>query len=199
MAPTYTETTVRAKDMAATQRYVDATGGRLLYAHFWSVAGIWTLVDPSVLSSTGAVRRLTFEKAMMANEMYLLGDGLLAVEPPLVFSMIMDREEVQVAERLGDGEETRQVMVSGVELLNVGRVITDPVERKLAWFLIRNGRWPQTEEYQFDNEGRLERVDYICSPEISDEEAARQIAAQGMAIVGALSTLNTRKFLVLQG
>lgn len=193
--PTDMATTVRAKDMAAALGYAETTGGRLLYAHFWSLAGLWTLVDPSVFESDGTLHRLSLEEAMKANEMYLLGDGWLAVEPPLVFSVIMDRHKEQVVERLGDGEDTRRVIVRGVELLNAGRVISDPVEWRLARFLIWNGRWPQTEELRFDEEGRLARIDYVCSPDIPDEEAARQIAAQGMAIVGPLSALNTRRFL----
>lgn len=195
VAPTDTATTVRAKDMAAARRYAEATGGRLLYAHFWSLTGLWTLVDPSVFDSVGTPHRLTLEEAMKANEMYLLGDSWLAVEPPLVFSVIMDRDKEQVVERIDDGEETRRITISGVELLNAGRVIADPVEQKLAWFLILNGRWSHAQEPRFDEDGRLASMDYVCSPEIPDEQAARQIAAQGMAIVDALSTLNTRRFL----
>ncbi|WP_290050369.1 hypothetical protein [Amycolatopsis solani] len=195
VAPNATTATVRAKDLSAAQRYADATGGRLLYAHFWSHTGLWTLVDPSAFDSTGSLRRLTLGESMKANEMYLLGDSWLAVEPPLVLSVITDRDKEQVVERHSGTADTRRITVRRMELLNAGRLITDSAEWKLAWFLIWNGHWAPTENLQFDKNGRLERINYVFSPDIPDEVAARQIAARGMAIVGALSTLSTRRFL----
>jgi hypothetical protein len=197
VAPTGTglEAKVRAKDMASTQAYAQATGGRLLYALFWSRMGMWTLVDPSVFSLTGSQQRLSIQDAMKANEMHLLGDGMLATEPPLTFSAIMDRGKERVVEQLPDGEETRAFTIGGVELLSAGRVITDPDEQKLAWFLMLHGGWPQTEEPRFDDQGRLVRLDYISAPETPDEGAARQIEEQGFAFFGTLSTLYTLRFL----
>jgi hypothetical protein len=127
--------------------------------------------------------------------MHLLGDGMLATEPPLTFSAIMDRGKERVVEQLPDGEETRAFTIGGVELLSAGRVITDPDEQKLAWFLMLHGGWPQTEEPRFDDQGRLVRLDYISAPETPDEGAARQIEEQGFAFFGTLSTLYTLRFL----
>lgn len=195
VAPTDLETTVRAKDMAAAKGYAEATGGRLLYALFWSCIGIWSLVDPSVFRHEGNVKRLALTDAIKADEMYLLGDSMLASEPPLTFSVNMDRTKEQVVDRPGDGEETRKVTISGVELLSAGQIITDPTEQKLAWFLIMHGGWSHTEESQFDDDGRLARLNYVCAPDIPDEEASREIEQQGFAIFGPLSALYTRRFL----
>ncbi|MFF7250519.1 hypothetical protein ACFZBU_42395 [Embleya sp. NPDC008237] len=189
------EAKVRAKDMASTQAYAQATGGRLLYALFWSRMGMWTLVDPSAFSIAGSQRRLSFVDAIKVNEMYLLGDGMLAIEPPLTFSVITDRDRERVVERLPDGEETWAFTIGGIELLSAGRTITDPDEKKLAWFLMLHGDWPQTEEPQFDEQGRLARLDYISAPEAPDEDAARQIEEQGFAFFGTLSRLYTLRFL----
>ncbi|MFC9140895.1 hypothetical protein ACFTWM_03130 [Streptomyces bacillaris] len=196
VAPTGTglEAKVRAKDMASTQAYAQATGGRLLYALFWSRMSMWTLVDPSVFSLAGSQQRLSFVDAIKVNEMHLLGDGMLATEPPLTFSVIMDRDKERVMERLADGE-TRELTIGGVELLSAGRVITDPDEQKLAWFLMLHGDWSQTEKPRFDEQGRLVRVDYISAPETPDEDAARQIEEQGFAFFGTLSRLYTLRFL----
>ncbi|WP_329453562.1 hypothetical protein OG894_44305 (plasmid) [Streptomyces sp. NBC_01724] len=195
VAPKGREAKVRAKDMAAAQAYTQATAGRLLYALFWSEMGMWTLVDPSVFSDAGSKKRLSFIDAVKANEMHLLGDAMLASEPPLTFSVIMDRDKEQVMERLGNGEETRAFTIGGVELLSAGRVITDPDEKKLAWFLLLHGGWPQTEKPRFDDHGRLVQLDYISAPETPDEDAARQIAEQGFAFFATLSNLYTLRFL----
>ncbi|MFI8456886.1 hypothetical protein [Kitasatospora sp. NPDC085464] len=196
VAPTGREAKVRAKDMAAAQAYAQATGGRLLYALFWSGMGMWTLVDPSVFNQVGTQQRLPLGEAIKANEMQeLLGDGMLASEPPLTFSVIMDRDKERVVEQLGDGEETRAFTIGGVELLSAGRAITDPGEQNLAWFLMLHSSWIETEEPHFDGQGRLARIDYAYRPYAPDEDAARQIAEQGMAFFGALSTLYTLRFL----
>ncbi|MER7878363.1 hypothetical protein ABTY63_33290 [Streptomyces solisilvae] len=120
--PASLEAKVRAKDMAAAQTYAQATGGRLLYAHFWSGMGMWTLVDPSVFNRVGSQQRLPFVDAIKANEMQsLLGDGMLATEPLLTFSVAMDPEKEKLA-----GNDWRALTIGGVELRSAGQVITDP-------------------------------------------------------------------------
>ncbi|MDX3354821.1 hypothetical protein PV703_16215 [Streptomyces sp. ME01-24h] len=196
VAPTSLEAKVRAKDMAAAQAYAQTTGGRLLYALFWSGMGMWTLVDPAVFNHAGSQQRLSFFDAIKVDKMHLLGDGMLASEPPLTFSVIMDRDKERVVERLGNGEETRAFTIGAVKMLSAGRVITDPDEQKLAWFLILHGDWPQTQEPRFDDQGRLVRLDFVSAPKMPpDEDAARQIAEQGFAFFGTLSKLYTLRFL----
>jgi hypothetical protein len=194
--PSDKRSTVRDVDMAAAQRYADATGGRLLYAHYWTIVGQWTLVDPSAFNSSGARQRISLEDAFKSNEMSaLLGDGMIATEPPITVSVIMDRDKERVVKRLDEGKDIRHFAPDRMQLLNAGKVVTDPLEQQLAWFLFWNSRWPVTEEYQFDEDGHLARVDCVCAPYLPDEEAARQIKEQGMAIVGALSEMNTRRLL----
>ncbi|BFV57541.1 hypothetical protein KCMC57_up26450 [Kitasatospora sp. CMC57] len=189
------EAKIRAADVTAAQAYAQATGGRLLYALFWSRMRMWTLVDPSTFRLVGKYQRLSATDAAMANEMHLLGDGHLATEPPLTFSVVMNRDQERVVERLGEGEETRALTIGGVELLAAGRIITAPDERRLAWFLMLHGGWSETQTSHFDDEGRLERLDYVFAPDLPDDVAVRQMAEQGFAFLDTLSTLYTRQFL----
>ncbi|MEU6979990.1 hypothetical protein [Streptomyces sp. NPDC046371] len=156
---------------------------------------MWTLVDPSVVSLVGSHQRLSLLDAIKASEMHLLGDGMLATEPPLTFSVIMDRDKERVVERLGNGEETRAVTIGGVEVLSAGQVITDPDERNWAWILLLHGDWPQKQESQFDKLGWFVRVDFVSEPETPDEEVARQIEEQGLAFFGCLGKLYVQRFL----
>ncbi|MGW6405375.1 hypothetical protein [Streptomyces sp. NPDC055134] len=188
--PVGLEAKVRAKDMAAAQTYAQATGGRLLYAHFWSGMGMWTLVDPSAFNCIGSQQRLPFVDAIKANEMQsLLGDGMLASEPPLTFSVAMDPEKEKLT-----GNDWRALTIGGVELRSAGQVITDPDEQNLAWFLVWHGDWEGTMQSHFDDQGRVERVDFIYRPE-TDDDGARLIAEQGFAFFGPLSKLYTLRFL----
>ncbi|MDH6223649.1 hypothetical protein [Streptomyces sp. MJP52] len=189
VAPADLEAKVRAKDMTASQAYAKATGGRLLYAHFWSRMGVWTLVDPSVFNRVGNQQRLPIIDAVKANEMHLLGDGMLASEPPLTFSVRMDTEKEKLA-----GNGWRALTIGGVELSSAGKVITNPDEQKLAWFLFWHGDWEEVTEHCFDDQGRVERIDFVCRPE-TDDDGARRIAQQGFAFFGPLSKLYTLRFL----
>ncbi|MEV3998985.1 hypothetical protein ACFYPK_28515 [Streptomyces halstedii] len=190
VAPGDLEAKVRSKDMTAAQAYAEATGGRLLYAHFWSSMGMWTLVEPSVFNPVGSQQRLPFADAFKANEMQsLLGDGMLASEPPLTFSVTMDREKEKLSR-----DDWRALTIGGVELLGAGRVITDPDELRLAWFLVWYGGWDETTETHVDDQGRVERIDFIYRPE-TDEDGERQIAEQGFAFFGPLSKMYTLRFL----
>ncbi len=186
---------VRADDMAAAQAYARMTGGRLLYAHYWAGPNLWTLVDPSRFEKAGAQRRLSISSAMKGNEMVLLGDATLAGTWPLTISVLFDPEQEQSATGPDAQEGERLVAVTGLQLANAGQVITDPVEKKLAWFLAQYAGWVPEEATHTDGDGRIVRLDYNLSPD-GDEEAFATYTQQGFAVFGALSSVYTRRFLM---
>jgi hypothetical protein len=183
---------VRARDMEATEAYARATGGRLLYAHYWSGPNLWTLVAPTAFQRDATQQRLTLPDAMMANEMGILGDGMLGSQPPLTMSVKMDPSREQTAEGESNTDQ-RLLTTDGVELLSAGTVIQDPVEWKLAWFLAWNGGWVPEQTVRMDSRDRVTSIDFEFTP--TDYEEHRQdIAEQGFAFFGALSTLYTARF-----
>ncbi|WP_159027839.1 hypothetical protein [Streptomyces pactum] len=183
---------VRAKDMEATEAYARATGGRLLYAHYWSGPNLWTLVPPSAFQRDVGQQRLTVSAAMMANEMGILGDAFLGGKPPLTVSVLMDTGMEKSVEA-EDESDQRLMTTAGVELSSAGKVIKDPAELKLAWFLAWHSGWIPTQRAQFDSLGRVARINYDFAPDV-DKDQMREIAKQGFAFFGALSTLYTARF-----
>ncbi|MEU8718234.1 hypothetical protein [Streptomyces sp. NPDC048663] len=190
-----TKVKVRADDMDAAQAYARLTHGRLLYAHYWAGPNLWTLVDPSRFDEIGSQRHLPFASAMKGNEMALLGDAQLAGKPPLTISLLFDpaQEEPSAGQDAQEGE--RLVAITGRELSNAGKVITDPLEQRLAWFVAQYAGWAVDEQMHTDGDGRCVRLDYHLAPE-ADDEADAAYSQQGFAFFGALSSLYTRRFLM---
>lgn len=182
---------IRAKAMDAANSYARATSARLLYAHYWAGPNLWTLVPPEAFNDGGNYRRLTLPAAMAANEMYLLGDWLVGTRPPLTFSLLVDPDQEQ-ADPGGDANQ-RVVTIAGVELFASGSALDEAVEKDFAWLLIRYGGWAVQRSVHEDALGRVARIDFNFAPDV-DEDTAREIAAQGFAIVGALSSLATARF-----
>ncbi|MGW5715102.1 hypothetical protein ACWEVP_02960 [Amycolatopsis sp. NPDC003865] len=184
---------MRLMDLQPLLDYSKLTGARLLLAHYWSGWNRWTLVDPAVLVARGAkTLRLNFETAMKKNELGILGDAEIGTTPPLVLSLIA-RSGHQDHRDFGDRNEYRFV-VGATEVSAAGAVLTDPEERRVAWFLMLHGGWP-VEERPVIKDGRVVRIDYVFEPpESSDEELSQDIFQQGFAMVGSLSSMYSHAY-----
>jgi hypothetical protein len=125
---------VRAKDLDAEQRYADMTSARLLVATYWSWLNVWTMVDATVLERTGNYKVLSFETALVANELALLGDANLGTKPPLQVAFAADLERPRGNDHVRDDQRELNFFIADVELYCDGQRIVDPVERRIAWF-----------------------------------------------------------------
>lgn len=81
---------IRAVDIDEERRYAKMTGARLLIAHYWSAMNLWSLVDSSVLEPDGKYLALSFETALLANELAALGDHFISIPPPVSVRFIAD-------------------------------------------------------------------------------------------------------------
>lgn len=179
---------VRGKDLEQQLRYAELTGARLVLAHYWSALNRWTVVDPNALVYRDGHAQLPIETAIEADELGLLGDAQIGTEPPLVFSLLADSSE-QTRRTRGAGEQQIGFTVDAIEFASAGRTLTDPVEQRIAWFLMLHGAWRTTEEPEIEN-GRLVRVKYVCKPpDADDDQVAEAVARQGFAFVGSLSSM----------
>lgn len=184
---------VRIQDLDPLSRYAKLTGARLLFAHYWSSLNLWTLVDASVLvPHDGRKLVLDFKSAMMANELGLVGDAHIGTEAPLAFSFIADLADQERVDR-GAHKEFR-FKVGAVERASGGRVLTEPQQQKIAWFLMMHGRWPSTEQPVVEG-GRLVRINYEFRPAVpDDEDHAEAISRQGFALVDSLSSMYSNAY-----
>jgi len=180
---------LRAADIDALRRYADLTGARLLLAHYWSAWNLWTLADAAVFERHDEKLIVDMETAMKASELGLLGDASIATVPPLTLSLLADPSVAQTAT---PGEPGGQMeigfTIGAIELSAGGDVLTDDVERTIAWFLIQFGRWKLTEDVVI-NDGRLERIDLVFAPE-------EPVAGQGFEVVGQLSSMYSAMYML---
>ncbi|MGH3451523.1 MAG: hypothetical protein ACRDQW_12535 [Haloechinothrix sp.] len=91
--------------------------------------------------------------------------------------------------RVGTDEQQVGFTVGAVEFASAGRTLTDPVEQRIAWFLMLHGGWSTSEQPEIEN-GRLARVKYVCEPPgADDDQVPEAVARQGFAFVGSLSSM----------
>ncbi len=79
---------IRAEALAELREYARLTGGRLMFAHFWSGINWWTLVDADRLTPNGKYFELTFKAAGCADELGLLGDRMLMTTSTITVMML---------------------------------------------------------------------------------------------------------------
>ena len=173
------------RNLDGLQRYADLVGGRPVVAIFWAAPGIWTLVGLERFERTATRARIRLPEAMHGNEMAILGDRMVGTVPPLEFRI--DFEEVGPRAASEDRESYQVTLkVTGVRLSAGGRPLTKKAERRLLFYLVMNGPWPEREHYEED-EGKARHVRFVFEP----EEWSRQ---QGFALLGWYSELFTRAY-----
>lgn len=177
---------VRVADVEAWQRWGELVGAPVSLALWWAVPGQWTLVNLDRLQPRGSKLEIDFPGAYAANEMSRLGDSLLGTKPPLVFRMKV-RQLGDIDPQTGKA----RVEVTSVDLMADDRTLSDELERRIAWYFLRFGRWEVKQEPQLGPTGEVIAIDLVAQPEIVDAE--RQ-AEQDFASVGMLSSLYAALF-----
>jgi len=184
---------VNARELEGMQRYSELTGARLVLAHYWAVPGMWSVVDSSVLSRDGERLMLPLTTAMKANELEALGDAWIGTRPPLVLSLIADPSKPRAVRDKTEEEQEVAFTVGAVELSCAGRVLTDEVEKRIAWFLMWFGGWEGHKELRCSDDGKPERLDFVVEPSVPPEAPE---AMQEVQMVGQLSSMYSALFTV---
>ena len=170
------------------QRYAELNSIPLKIAIYWSRWNIWTLLDPRQINTDETKIRISLANALSHNEMYLLGDCIIGTAPPLSFRIHADREKPR---KVVYGGESR-FAIKRVCLCSAGMDIIDPVERRIAWFLILNGNWHETEEHLEIEDDLVEYYELRFRPGEQPEEMSSQVPFQS---VGYLSQMVTTHYL----
>lgn len=175
---------MRAADLDSLQRYAHLIANELRIAIYWSGSNTWTLVPPSAFRLEGNKRTVDFRTAVIANELSVLGDALVGARFPLRMRIVPDRGEPR--EVGADGETA--FTVGDLELYCAGRLLTDAVDRDLAWRLMLFGEWVDEEgpnEAEIAD-GMLEAITLgVVPPEDH---------GQGFEIIGSLSGMFSRYY-----
>lgn len=164
------------------ESYAAATGGEFKLAVFWAKWAFWTLVSPVKLVDGNGDLTLNMQRAMMANELGMLGDRTIGTRPPLRFRLLADPEKTSPV--ASDG--TVNVTIGGVKLFCGDDEILDPIEQEIAWMFMQHGQWEETGPRAELDGNSLKAIEFQWEP------AQRQ--NDGFEMVGTLSRMFARYY-----
>ena len=171
-------------NLAGLVRYAALTNSQPRVAIFWTGPGLWTLVNPEHFVTRGSKATIDMVDAMAENEMASLGDLMIGTIPPLEY--ILKLHEFGTRRPTGKGTSEATIQIDGVSMSAGGRELKGAAERRLAFYLMWNGTWPETELDDSEN-GFL--THHRCRYE--PEDWPRK---QGFAMLGFYSELFARSF-----
>jgi len=175
--------TITPEYAASLREYADMVNCRLMLAVFWSRWKIWTLVDAGHIPSNGT---LDMGDALKRSQMGLLGDCMISTVPPLSIRFAADPAKPRTLDKNGRVNFT----IGGVDICANGTIISDPLERKLAWFFMLYGQWSEVDQPAEIADGKLEYFEITMNPPEPPSE-------QPFSSLGFLSQMVSRQYIDL--
>jgi hypothetical protein len=166
----------------ALEAYAEATGAKLKLAVFWARWSLWTLVTPGMLLDADGDLVLDMMEAYAANELGRLGDRSIGTTAPLRLRFLTDPERTSPIARDG----TVEVTIAGSQLLSDQTVITDPLEKEIAWIFMEHGEWRCEGPQPIVAGNRLTALEFRWEPQ--------EPTYQGFEFIGSLSRMFARYF-----
>ena len=174
-----------ATEVDGLRRYGALTGVPVGIAHYWSAANVWTLVELERMQRRNGHYELELTEAMKFNHMARFGDCMVGTVPPL--ELHLDVEEI--GERVRP--DTAHIVIKTTQLLAGGKPLFDDVDQRIAFMLFRYGRWDVDTPAEVDSAGRITSFTLTAAP---PEEVREEVARQGFAIAGTLSSMYSAMF-----
>jgi hypothetical protein len=159
------------------QRYAAAQGLPLKIALYFSKLNCWCLVSPDAFEKTRRGLEISVFTAMAKSEMVTLGDVLLATFPEIRLEMMGSAEEANEI----DSEGQAVLVFRSGRIFCGGAELVEELDQRIAFYLMRFGRWTQTSHPVVEKNKLLgivftSRTDDVCE-------------GQPFAIVGAMSSM----------
>jgi hypothetical protein len=149
-------------------------------AVYWSRWNLWSLTSPDAFSQSGEWSSIDLGTAMMRNEMSVVGDLQVGTKMPL--KMVFDVEQLSESGKdLASGELTVQITKSSLSC--AGKPIDDPMEKRIAFYLMLYGNLVEDSLPVFKDD-RIVAIEHCFQKE---EETG-----QRFEIVGSLSSMFSR-------
>lgn len=164
--------------------YAEQMGLPLKFAIYWSRWGLWTLVDSENLDRSSNVSKLDLPTALTCNELNMLGDSMIGTKPPLTLRFHADKKQPRTMDQSGNAPFT----IREVTLHSADVEIKDETERKIAFFLMFNGKWNDVQHRVKLNGSLVEFTELSVAPEETTE-------GQGFEIVGSMSEMISYQYL----
>lgn len=125
-------TTMTANYVASLQRYADAVGVPLMFAHYWSKMNMWTVVEANQFLTQNGGIKIDFCEAMRFSYMVELGDTMISLPGPLVIRAYGQRNQDPMK-----GNHSPSIWRDDTQL-------TDPRDIQHALILMLFGTWNLT-------------------------------------------------------
>lgn len=164
------------------REYANVFKRDLRIAIYWSRYKLWSLVSADAFEFDGVHYSLSMNQCMKRSEMRILGDGMVATVPPIIFRVMSDPNEPRHVDPDGKAPFT----IGAVQFICGGRWVQDPLEQKLAWFLLSYGCWDTDE-----SEAKVEDGQLIWMQTVAGKET---VEGQEFATLGFLSQMISSQF-----
>lgn len=175
---------LRNSELDALTKYGGLMNCDLYFAIYWSRWKQWTLLKPSDLHVSGEGYSISLIDALPRNRMALLGDHMIGTVPPLSLRLLSAPEDDQAT----GAPDLHLFTTRAVELRCGYQLIDDPLEQRIAFFVMLNGDWEVTQSPAELEAGRLAAVTF----EVAPRERANPTDA--FEFVGRLSDMISRQF-----
>ncbi|EMT5712767.1 hypothetical protein WMR32_005265 [Klebsiella oxytoca] len=168
------------------QRYSSLNGVPLYFAIYYRCLRMWALLPISSFVELKHKYEITPIHSIAKSEMAMLGDVILGVKPPLIFELVADRTKDAFID-----EDSRANFICGeVKIHCDNQEVEDPEEKKIAFYLMRFGRWDCGKpEGVLDDNGELHSVRFKFYPESSEG-----FERDGFAMLGSISSMITEAY-----
>jgi hypothetical protein len=168
---------IKKKYFEQLERYAALHAVPLKIAVYFSKLNRWALLSPQAFDVSRKGHEISFVNAIAKNEMSELGDVYISTLPELRLELMADEDE---ANEIGDAGQaiitfrSSKISCDEVELI-------DELDQRIAFYLMRFGRWSTTSEAIVKN-GKLLGIVFQCAPDELNEDAR-------FAAIGELSSM----------
>lgn len=160
--------------LAKLAAYAEMNHARLKVAIYFSRINKWILLSPESFLVDGRRAYIDLPHGMARNEFSLFGDRMIATLPPLSLEFTGDPHDERA---IVQPDGTAVFTIRQVQMKCAGRVITQEEEKRIAFYLMRYGRWPESEAPATIVDGRLVSLAFVSAPdeEPSDDQPFRML------------------------
>lgn len=168
--------------LAKLAAYAEMNRAKLKFAIYFSRINQWVLLSPEAFIVDGRRAYVDFRHAMARNEFSFLGDRMIATLPPLSIELVGDAEDDRA---IIQGDGTALITIREIKMYCADMLITNEVERNIAFYLLRYGKWEEMETPANIVDGRLASMKFVSRPKEPSEEQQFQILGNLSSMVSA--------------
>jgi hypothetical protein len=176
------ETKFKHDYMDALRGYAQNVGYELKLAIYWARWAIWTMISVDDLDDDGRRFSTDMKKATMVNEIGALGDAMIGTVPPLRLRLLADHSKPRYLTDSGDAIVT----VDGGEVICGERIITDDVDKSIAWLFMQYGEWEISGPHAILSGKDVDALEFVWNPPERQNE--------GFEMVGTLAISHRKPY-----